>query len=232
MKTTSNPAPCDFAGWEKRLPRLPVVERDDYIIQACKARKVFHLGAADSPMTRDKAKRGELLHQKLAPHCGSLIGFDLDGAAIKCLRDDYDIQSIFWCDLENRIPEDHGKAEVLISGDLIEHVNSAGSLMQACNRLLKPDGLMVLTTINALSIKQAFRAFLGREPVHPDHVAYYSFATLGVLGQRYGFELVDCRFFAYPCVSSLTGRLFRALYRIAPGAADGICVIYKKVHQL
>jgi hypothetical protein len=219
---------ADFSSWEKKLPRLPLVQRDDFIIQTCNGRKVFHLGATDSPMTLDKAQRGELLHQKLAPHCASLVGFDVDLAAIQLLSRDFGIDNIVACDLDKEIPTERGKAEVLINGDIVEHVNSPGSLLQACNQLLELGGVMVLSTINALSVKQSVRALMGREPVHPDHVAYYSFANLGVLGSRFGFQMVDCRFFAYPCVSGISKTVFNSIYRFAPAAADGICVTYRK----
>jgi len=228
MKTTSETLLADFSAWEKKLPRLPLVQRDDFIIKTCKGRKVFHLGATDSPMTLDKATRGELLHQKLTPHCGSLVGFDVDMAAIDLLRRDFGIDNIFACDLDVTIPVEQGKAELLVNGDIVEHVNSPGRLLQACNQMLDVGGMMILTTINALSVKQALRALAGREPVHPDHVAYYSFANLGVLGGRFGFRMVDCRYFAYPCVSSISKRVFDSVYRFAPAAADGICITYRK----
>jgi hypothetical protein len=208
------------------------VERDAYILEVCKGRKVFHLGATDSPMTSSKAERGELLHQKLQPHCGALIGYDIDEGAIALLRRQYGIDNIVRCDLDQDVPRDHGRAQVLVNGDIVEHVNSPGRLMQACNQMLEVGGLMVLTTINALSAKQAMRALVGREPVHPDHVAYYSYATLGVLGARFGFEARDCRFFAYACVSPLSAMCFSLLYRTAPSVADGICVTYEKTREL
>ncbi|MGO9203695.1 MAG: class I SAM-dependent methyltransferase [Limisphaerales bacterium] len=228
MKPTSA-APFDFSVWEKKVPRLPVVDRDAYILGACRGRKVFHLGAADSPMTAGKARRGELLHQRLMGHCKTLVGFDIDVSAIEMLRREYNIQNIYPCDLDRQVPTGHGRAELLVNGDIVEHVNSPGCLLRACNELLEMNGLMVLTTINALSAKQCLRALIGREPVHPDHVAYYSFATLGTLGARFGFQVVECRFFAYPCVSRITATAFRWFYRIAPQAADGICVTYRKV---
>jgi hypothetical protein len=222
----------DFSRWEKKIPRQPAVLRDDFILSACVGRKVFHLGATDSPMTEDKAQRGELLHQKLQPVCGRLDGFDIDGQAIEFLRRKHGIDNIHLCNLDREIPSEHGLAQVLINGDIVEHVNSPGRLMQACNQMLEQGGVMVLTTINALSAKQAMRAFGAREPVHPDHVAYYSFATLGVLGARFGFEVTDCRFFPYPCVSRVTAMFFGALYRLAPAVADGICVCYRKTREL
>jgi len=228
MKIISNSSLADFSAWEKKLPRLPLIQRDDYIVQACKGRKVFHLGATDAPMTKEKARRGELLHQKLFPHCGCLIGFDVDTQAIQLLHEDFGIDNIIACDLDSEIPAERGKAEVVINGDILEHVNSPGRLLRACNQMLEVGGVMVLTTINALSAKQSLRAFAGREPVHPDHVAYYSLATLGVLGGRFGFQMLDCRFFAYPCVSRISKMVFDTIYRCAPATADGICVTYRK----
>jgi SAM-dependent methyltransferase len=208
------------------------VDRDEHIICACEGRDVFHLGATDSPMTRDKARRGALLHQKLAGHCKRLTGFDIDKGAIDLLRDEYGIDNIRLCDLEQDIPREAGKAQVLVNGDIVEHVSSPGRLMSACNRLLETEGIMLLSSVNALSLKQAIRGFCGREPVHPQHVAYYSYATLGVLGGRFGFRAIDCRFFPYACVTRTARAAFAFLYRIAPAVADGVCVTFQKVRDV
>jgi SAM-dependent methyltransferase len=213
-----------FTQWEKKVPRTPLIDRDEYIIAHCRGRDVFHLGACDAPMTASKAERNELLHQKLMAAGCSLVGFDNDRDAIDLLKSKYSIDNIQEADLSASSPVTGVQAEVIVCADIIEHVSNVGQLLRNCNELCRPDGTLLISTINALSLKQAIRALLAREPVHPDHLAYYSYATLGVVLGRHGFTMTECRFFGYATMSRLRGFIFDRIYRVAPQTADGIIV--------
>jgi SAM-dependent methyltransferase len=217
-----------FDSWEKRLPKSPLIDRDDFILNVCRGRRVVHLGACDTPMAREKAQAGALLHQKLRGVCAELTGYDNDAESIFLLATKFGITDIRLRDLDNPIREPTDTADIVVCADVIEHVNNPGILLDSCNQLLSVNGILLLSTINALSLKQSIRAVMGREPVHPDHVAYHSYATLGRLLLRFGFDMLECRYFAYPATSRLAGLLFAALYRTAPQSADGIIVIARK----
>lgn len=218
----------DFTNWEKKIPRHPVLDRDAFILDKCRARQTIHLGACDAPMTRVKAEKGELLHQKLQGVASELVGYDNDAASIEILSKDFGIDDIVCRDLSKNQDGNAPSAEVVVCADIIEHVNNVGTLIETCRDVLQDDGELVLSTINAVSIKQTMRGFVGREPVHPDHIAYYSFATLGTLLSRFGLILEECRYFKYETVSALSGFFFNALYTVAPQSADGIVVTARK----
>jgi predicted TPR repeat methyltransferase len=226
--TTESP----FTKWEKKIPRRRLIDRDTYILSECLDQDVAHLGACDYPMTLDKAGRGELLHQKLGPYCRSLCGIDNDAASIKLLREKFGIDNIMNHDMTTPLVERQETAGVVVCADIIEHVGNVMQLLAACYDLLRPDGTLILSTINATSLKQAMRALAGREPVHPDHVAYFSYATLGVLLARAGFEMVDCRFFPYRTVGPVSGMCFGLIHRLSPASADGIVVKARKLSKI
>lgn len=217
-----------FDAWEKSLPHSPIIDRDSWILDLCRGRSVIHLGACDAPMAREKAETGTLLHQKLATEAASLVGIDSDRASIELLARDFGIVDILDVDLSAGAAPNIAKADVVVCADIIEHVNNVGALIRACGDFMREDGLLVLTTINALSIKQALRALLRREPVHPDHVAYYSYATIGGLLSRFGLRLEDCRYAPYATVSGCAGMLFSGIYWLAPQCADAILVTARK----
>jgi SAM-dependent methyltransferase len=225
-------APLSFTDWEKRIPHRPLVDRDAFIIGRCADKDVLHLGATDAPMTEGKAAKGELLHQKLQGRCRSLVGLDNDVPSIELLRDSFGINDIRTVDLSRPAEELGLQGDVVLCGDIIEHVNSVGDLLANCNRLLRPGGELIVSTINGLSLKPALRALRQREAVHPDHVAYYSYGTLGTALQRFGFEPTDVRFFQYGTVSRLAGVIFGTLYRLAPQSADGIIMVATKAKQV
>ena len=221
----------EFDHWGKSLPSKPIVNRDEFILERCAGRSVAHLGACDSPMTRDKAEKGTLLHQALRRRARSVTGYDHDGPSIRLLAAEFGIDDILELDLAAEGPRAMQPSEVVVCADIIEHVNSVGNLLLVCDELLEEGGEVVISTINALSMKQSMRAALRREPVHPDHIAYFSFGTLGALLGRFGFELIDFRTFAYPTVSKRSGIFFGGVYRLFPQCADGIIAVARKVES-
>jgi len=214
----------NFHLWEKKLPRKPLVDRDRYIIERCRGRDVVHLGACDAPMTMEKASKGELLHQRLQRESLSLLGFDKDSEATDVLKTKFNISDIVKKDLSQIDNNLNPIADVIVCADIIEHVDNVGNLMTNSNRLCREGGILLLSTVHALSVKQVIRAMIGREPVHPDHVAYYSFATLGVILKRFDFLMINCRFFKYSTVTGFSGYIFDRIYSIFPQTADGILV--------
>lgn len=215
-----------FQCWSKSLPRQCLVDRDRFLLSLAAGHSVLHLGAADSPFHKDKAARGELLHQKLEPVASRLLGIDSDLEAVSWLRERHNIANIHVADICAGSLS-LGTFDLIFCCDIIEHVSEPSPMLEAIKNLMHPDSRLIVTTVNALSIKVALRAVLGREAVHPDHVSYYSFATLSSLLLRHGFLPVEYATFAYPTVTKLAGAVFATLYMIAPSSADGILLAAK-----
>lgn len=221
-----------FRHWKKALPRLPLVERDDYILARCANHRVIHLGACDAPYTEEHAARGVLLHQKLRGRCANLIGCDINAQAAELLRTRFGIDDIVVCDLSADSVPASVTGDLIVCADMIEHVNNPGVLLTSCNRMLPQGGDLLVSTIHALSLKYALRAFFtGAETVHPDHVTYFSYATLGVLLDRFGFEVKTARYYTYASGGRF-GDLFNNLFRLFPQGADGIVVEARKVRPV
>ena len=53
---------------------------------------------------------------------------------------------------------------------------------------MKPETELLLTTINAFSVKTFIRAMLGQEKVHTDHNYYFSFYTLKQLMEKHNLK--------------------------------------------
>lgn len=213
---------CHFDDWTKRIPSGCLVNRDEAILAACRGKSVLHVGACDAPFEVEKGKAGKLLHQKVRAVAERIVGVDIDGPAISALRE-LGVDDILQA---NIISDDTVLAgqtfDVVLCCDVIEHVGAAGPLLQACRRFMHSQSLLIVTTINATAIKPALRAVFGREAVHADHVAYYSYGTLGKLLQTEGLHAVEFGVFSYPTVNPVVGWLSRGLMNAAPGSADGI----------
>lgn len=211
--------------WSKTLPSQCLIDRDGEILGLCSNRTVLHLGAADAPFHREKARDGCLLHQKVRSVAAEVLGIDQDEEAVRYLQTVHgmtDITLADACQIQVKQPY-----EVVLCCDIIEHVSNPGLLLDSCRQCMAPDGILVLTTANAASLKLAGRALLGREAVHWDHVAWYSFGTVGTVLLRHSFLPLAVGFFCYPTITAFARVLFGSCARIRPATADGILMTAK-----
>ena len=79
-------------------------------------------------------------------------------------------------------------ADVVVIGELIEHLDDAGSMLEAVKPLVAPGGRIVITTPNGHGLFNVCAALAGRELNHPDHVTLYSWYTLSNLLARHGWR--------------------------------------------
>lgn len=169
--------------------QIPLVQRLDFIKQRCAGRSVLHLGCADSPYTEAAIANGTLLHAAITDAAASVTGFDFDDAGLEKLRR-AGYSDLYKADLEHLSAVDlDQKFDVIIAGEMIEHLNNPGLFLQGIKRFMSPSTDLIITTINAFNamrfIRYGFVRGGGRfEPVHPDHVAYYSYSTLNLLVSR------------------------------------------------
>jgi len=120
---------------------------------------------------------------------------------------------------------------------MIEHLNNPGLFLSGIQRFMNADTQLVITTVNAYSgMRFAIYGLRGKggtaEPVHPDHVAYYSYSTLKLLIERQNLQVDDFLFYDI-------GNDHRALNRgilnlindisvwIGPQLADGLIAVCK-----
>lgn len=215
----------DMAAWGKRIPQKCFVARDDALLELCRGKQVAHLGACDAPFHLDKAKAGELLHQKVRAVASGVTGFDFCQPAVEELKAQFGIDDIIATDATHPLGDvEPNSFDVVLCCDVIEHVSNVAALLDTCKTLLRPDGVVVVTTINATALKPAIRAILGREDVHNEHTAYFSYATLCQLLVMNGFTPKQFGTFSYPTFSRAAGWFFSSLAGFAPGTADGVLV--------
>lgn len=217
--------PYDMKAWGKRVPKGCWVDRDTAVLDLCRGKRVAHLGAADAPFHLDKARAGELLHRKVQQAASEVVGFDFCQEAVDDLRREFGIDDILVTDATRPLGgvEPHS-FDMALCCDIIEHVSNVGGLLDTCRALLRPDGLLVVTTINATALKPAIRAVVGREDVHFEHTAYFSYGTLCQVLTMNGFVPESFGAFSYPTYSRVLGWVFRRLAKFAPGTADGVLV--------
>jgi SAM-dependent methyltransferase len=180
--------------------KIRLVQRVEFIKQACRAKKVLHLGCTDYPFTRRVIEFKMLLHFELQKIASELYGFDFDQAGIDTLAE-HGTKNLFRADLErlDEVPLDE-KFDVIVAGEMIEHLSNPGLFLRGIKRFMHRDTILLITTINAYSgLRFALYGLRGKggknEPVHPDHVSYYSFSTLNLVLKRENLKVDEFYFY-------------------------------------
>jgi SAM-dependent methyltransferase len=224
-----------------RLPKASLVQRVPHVASLVEGRTVIHVGFVDAGYQEMQAEAGTWLHAHLAETSTHLIGIDLDTVGVeRATAEGYEAYVADCRDPDQVDALGIAPAEVVVAGEIIEHLDDPGSFLDGLHRLLAPGGQLILTTPNASGLLNGFAAMAGAEINHPDHVILFSWRTLTNLMSRHGWEVVATATFV-PAVKAapgsgirqrvlgLAGRfvlwLERTIGRLwAPFVADGLIV--------
>jgi 2-polyprenyl-3-methyl-5-hydroxy-6-metoxy-1,4-benzoquinol methylase len=202
------------------LPRA-VAEREAHILERCRGRSVLHLGCADAPFLDERLATGTLLHAKLLAIAPETVGLDSDPQSVERMRSL--MRAPIFVGSAESLSVDLGRFDVVVAGELIEHLNNPGLFLESVKRVLTVDGELIITTPNAFCLRRALRVAVGTESVHPDHVSYYSHATLSALLARFGFAVIFAANYPLPRGAPLSHDLFeRATRIISPTLLEGL----------
>ena len=170
------------------------------------ASEVAHLGCADAPYTQQLLAAGLLLHERLC-RVARVTGFDVDPAALELLGRELPGERFVLADIAAALPDqERGRYDLVVAGEVLEHVPNLDTFLQGCRGLLAPGGRLCVTVPNACCPKIGLRALRGRESVHPDHRVYFGPRTLTRTLASAGFlteSLASC----FAPLASRAGRL-------------------------
>jgi cyclopropane fatty-acyl-phospholipid synthase-like methyltransferase len=176
------------------------IQRVDLIKQMCVGKRVLHLGCTNYPYTDNAIASDMLLHFDLEKVASELWGIDADREGIEILERHGaknivlgDLESLDQCLLTD-------KFDVIVAGEVIEHINNPGLFLNGIKRFMDERTELIVTTVNAYCAMRFFyygaRGRRGKtEPIHPDHIAHYSYSTLKLLVERHGFRLEHFYFY-------------------------------------
>jgi SAM-dependent methyltransferase len=237
--------PADFADQAPaahKLPRAVLVDRFDHLAELARGRRVIHVGFTDAGFRTMQDRADRWLHAHLDGGTKELVGLDIDAAGVAEARSQgweaYEVDCTDRTAVE-ALPIE--PAELVIAGEVIEHVPDPGSLLDALHPLVAPGGQLVVTTPNAAGWLNPMAALGGYEVNHPGHVVMFTCTTLTSLLELEGWEVTETRTYC-PTVKDLTGAGWRmrllalgarvavwaqrtAARTVAPFAADGLIVV-------
>lgn len=113
--------------------------------------KVLHVGCCgDDDGFVQEWKGGTALHKYLHDLLGdNLIGVDINEKRVQELNDKG--MKAFVGDAQN-LPKSIGKFDVIVAGEVIEHLENSGLFLRSARQLLREESRLILTTPNVLGV--------------------------------------------------------------------------------
>lgn len=177
-----------------RIPRLAVEQRRPYLLRHVpEGARILHVGCTGWPSTGQALADGSLFHAQLAKR-GDVVGIDISEPGLDLLREaGYD--NVYSWDATKLSQFEERGFDCVVASDVIEHLSSPGDLLDGVASVLKPGGLLILSTVNAFSLETLVKLPFNWESVHAEHTCYFSYATLKELVSRYSFTLENAAYY-------------------------------------
>ncbi|MDQ3322411.1 MAG: class I SAM-dependent methyltransferase [Acidobacteriota bacterium] len=215
--------------------KIELVQRVDFIKEICAGREVLHLGCTAYPYTKEAVENNMLLHFELEKAAETLYGFDFDQTGIDTLTE-LGGKNLFRADLEKLEEVNLDKTfDVIIAGEMIEHLSNPGLFLKGIRRFMNAETKLVITTINAYgAMRYLIYGLRGKggtnEPVHQDHVAYYSYKTLSLVIRRENLKIDEFLFYDLGAEHRPFNRWFYNVFndvcvKISPQLSDGVIAV-------
>ena len=144
-------------------------------------RRVLDLGCRTGALASYYAKGNEV------------VGVDVDHEALARASGRLGIDTV-WADVEEGRPFDDASFDVVVAGELLEHLADPRAAVAQVRRVLRPGSLFVGSVPNAFRLKSRVAYALGRYPADWDPTHLQLFTPNAIRGLLSGFEDVRIRF--------------------------------------
>lgn len=157
-----------------------------YAVKYCRNKTILDLGCVHHNPENYKSKYW--LHKALCEVSKSVIGIDIYEPGIIYLREKgYDVRygNAEHFDLDM-------KFDVIVAGDVIEHLSNVGMFLECCRRHLHKGGKLIISTPNPWYWRNVVKAaFKARVQPNQEHTLWMCPDTLRQIALRYGFRISD-----------------------------------------
>lgn len=138
---------------------------------------------------------------------------------------------------ENFILNDK-KYDVVIAGEIIEHILDVKKFLDECNRILKDNGYLILSTPNLATFKDRIRFLFGKMPyqINPTHeylklhIRHFNYTSLKDLLITCNFQILNFKsnYFVLATINKKT-LFIRSLGILFPKASASLIILAKKL---
>jgi 2-polyprenyl-3-methyl-5-hydroxy-6-metoxy-1,4-benzoquinol methylase len=195
-------------------PRGFNISVQDYLTNLVTGKTVLDVGCVEhSAATQEQLDT--FLHKNLRRSASRVVGLDFNEQGVAELnRRGYEVVcgDAMTVDVGERF-------DIVIAGEIIEHVENPGGLIRNLKKHLKPGGLLVVTTPNPFYVLH-FAEMLFLSAPHKgwndEHVAWFCYFTLDNLLVRCGMKVEECWYFTR---SRKARRILQAVHIRCPRVA-------------
>ena len=120
------------------------------------------------------------------------------------------------------------KFDIIIAGDLIEHLDNPGIFLKNCKSHLKKSGKIIINTPNAFSINRIIMAMLklGKLKQHDEHTFLFTEQLLSLLFKRHGLKTIKIIYFNHNS-DTFKGKFIKFFSKISKYYSENIMFILK-----
>jgi 2-polyprenyl-3-methyl-5-hydroxy-6-metoxy-1,4-benzoquinol methylase len=138
----------------------------------------------------------------------TVTGLDIDARALEMCKERLSIETRL-ANVNDGIPLESGSAEVVVAGEILEHLLQPEAVVREVCRVLRPGGLFVGSVPNAFRLKNRLLFLLGREfEKDKTHLHWFSLPGLRRLLSADGMLVEHEFFFLESRLLKLSPRLF------------------------
>lgn len=149
---------------------------------------------------------GEWLHAEIRQHAATTLGIDMEQAEVQKLKEkglDVTTANAETFDFDRSF-------DVIVAGELIEHLSNPGDFLQRCREHVREDGTVIISTPNPRDLQIIYwYATENESRVNPEHTTWFDQYVIRELVSRHGFELSEWEYYP-PSISILNRPMYQA----------------------
>lgn len=173
--------------------------RKDRIIELCKGKSVLHLGFIQhAHLYQTLIEEDNWLHGKIDQVAEKMVGIDYLDEHVDIINKKYgyecyqaDVCELDKLDLKSTF-------DIILCGELIEHLENPGLMLQGIKRFFHPGTQLIITTPNPWSrnrLRLIKKGIYEEQWLNPEHTCWFSFNTLKQLLHRYDFKEIEYSYY-------------------------------------
>jgi 2-polyprenyl-3-methyl-5-hydroxy-6-metoxy-1,4-benzoquinol methylase len=150
--------------------------------------RILDIGCYDGKITK-----------RLVDNGNQVVGIDISGNAVRlCKKQGL---NVFQHDIENnKLPSKLGKFDLVVAGEIIEHVVDTDSFIKNIAFAIKLGGYLILSTPNLAGLGCRVSLLFGHSPLmvetnfdpkNAGHLRYFTHQTLAKLLDLHGFKVIE-----------------------------------------
>ncbi len=162
-----------------------VANRVDYLCEMARGQDVLDVGIVDHIL--DSLDNSDWLHGKLCKVAKTCLGVDILEEEVNQLKQKG--FNVICTDITEKPL--HQTFDLIICGDIIEHLESPGRLLASAAQMLRPSGKLIISVPNPWYINIILKNTFNGSPYvdNVDHVTWFDACSLCELGERHGLAL-------------------------------------------